>query len=97
MTQGSEVNSVTEPSVLKVIPIAEGPICISRKLNHVKDLLLKPFIKEGKSCTKGSTHFLNKSQLEVCDDTIDIACNMITLYTRIPTQFRYLSNKQLFN
>lgn len=76
MTQDSEVISGMELSDLKIICIVGNPKCTTRKLSYVMDLLLKPFIKEVKSYTKGSTHIFSKFQQEVCDNKRNITFDL---------------------
>ena len=55
---------VTEPSDLKLRPIVTGPICPTRPLTNLTDILLKPFLLKAKSYVRDNLDFLSKFSRE---------------------------------
>ena len=55
--QQKEYVHITEPSDLKLRPIVAGPICSTRLLCNLTDILLKPFLLHLKSYIKDNLDF----------------------------------------
>ena len=55
--QQKEFVHIIEPSDLKLRPIVAGPICPTRPLNNLIDILLKPFLLNVKSYVKDNLDF----------------------------------------
>ena len=68
--QNSEVFNIKEPQDLKVKPVVVGPKFPTRKLSQSIDILLKPFLKHGKSYIRDSINFLYE-----CDRNTDENAN----------------------
>ena len=51
---------IIEPSDLKLRPIVSGPICATRPLSNLIDILLKPFLLHIKSYVKDNLDFSSK-------------------------------------
>ena len=68
--QQKEYVHMIEPSDLKLRPIAAGPICPTRPLSNLIDILLKPFLLHVKSYVKDNLDFLSKCSRENYEDTL---------------------------
>ena len=55
--QQKEYVHITEPSDLKLRPTVAGPICSTRPLSNLTDILLKPFLLHLKSYIKDNLDF----------------------------------------
>ena len=58
--QQKEYVHMVEPSDLKLRPIAAGPICPTRPLSNLTDILFKPFLLHVKSYVNDNLDFLSK-------------------------------------
>ena len=56
--QNSEYVEILEPDDLKLRPIVGGPVCPTRPLSNLLDILLKPFILHVKSYIKDNMRTL---------------------------------------
>ena len=86
--QQKEYVHIIEPSNLKLRPIVAGPICPTRPLSNLIDILLKPFLPHVKSYIKDNLDFLSKCSRENYEDTSLVMLNVVNLYTNIPHTFR---------
>ena len=68
--QHKEYVHIIEPSDLKLRPIVAGPICSTRPLSNLIDILLKRFLLHGKSYIKDNLDFLSKCSRENYEDTL---------------------------
>ena len=68
--QQKEYVHVIEPSDLKLRLIVAGPICPTRPLSNLIDILLKPFLLHVKSYFKDNLDFLSKCSRENYEDTL---------------------------
>ena len=86
--QQKEYVNIIEPSDLKLRPIVAGPICPTRPLSNLIDILLKPFLLHIKSYVKDNLDFLSKSSRENYEDNLLVMFDVVNLYTNIPHTFR---------
>ena len=82
--QQKEYVHIIEPSDLKLRPIVAGPICPTRPLSNLIDILLKPFLLHVKSYVKDNLDFLSKCSRENYEDTLLVTFDVVNLYTNIP-------------
>ena len=85
--QKSEYIETLEPNDLSLRPIVAGPICPTRNLSNLIDILLKPFIIHVKSYIKDSVDFLNKCKRQSSDSNLLVTFDVKSLYTSIPHEF----------
>ena len=85
--QNSEIDETFEPNDLKLGVIVGGRKCLTRKLIHLIDILLKPFLKHIKSVICDSLHFVNKCPRKVDEDTEIVTFDVVNLYARILHEF----------
>ena len=85
--QQKEYVNIIEPSDLKLRPIVAGPICPTRPLSNLIDILLKPFLLHVKSYVKDNLDFLSKYSRENYEDTLLVTFHVVSLYTNIPNTF----------
>ena len=85
--QQKEYVHIIEPSDLKLRPIVAGPICPTRPLSNLIDILLKPFLLQVKSYVKDNLDFLSKCSRENYEDTLLVTFDVVSLYTNIPHTF----------
>ena len=85
--QQKEYVPIIEPSDLKLRPIVAGPICPTRPLSNLIDILLKPFLLYIKSYVKDNLDFLSKISRENYEDTLLVTFDVVILYTNIPHTF----------
>ena len=85
--QQKEYVHIIEPSDLKLRPIVAGPICPTRPLSNLIDILLKPFLLHVKSYVKDNLDFLSKCLRENYEDMLQVTSDVVNLYTNIPHTF----------
>ena len=85
--QQKEYVHTIEPSDLKLRPIVAGPICPTRPLSNLIDILLKPFLLHVKSYVKDNLDFLSKCSRENYGDTLLVTFDVVNSYTNIPHTF----------
>ena len=85
--QQKEYVHIIEPSDLKLRPIVAGPICPTRPLSNLIDILLKPFLLHVKSYVKDNLDFLSKYSRENYEDTLLVTFDVVNLYTKLPHTF----------
>ena len=86
--QQKEYVHIIEPSDLKLRPIVAGPICPTRPLSNLIDILLKTFLLHVKSHGKDNLDFLSKCSRKNYEDTLLATFDVVNLYTNIPHTFR---------
>ena len=72
---------------LKVIPIAGGPKCSTRKLSELIDASSKPFLKHTKRCIRDSVEFLDKCDRNTDGNAAIATFDVVGLYTNIQHTF----------
>ena len=82
-----EYAHIIEPSDLTLRPIVAGPICPTRPLSNLIDILLKTFLLHVKSYVKDNLDFLSKCPRENYEDTLLVTFDVVNLYTNIPHTF----------
>ena len=85
--QQKEYVHMIEPSDLKLRPIAAGPICPTRPLSNLIDILFKPFLLYVKTYVNDNLDFLSKYSRENYEDTLLVTFDVVSLYTNIPNTF----------
>ena len=85
--QQEEYVHINEPSDLKLRPIVAGPICPTRPLSNLIDILLKPFLLHVKSYVKDNLDFLSKCSRENYKDTLLVTFDEVNLHANIPHTF----------
>ena len=85
--QQTEYVHIIEPSDLKLRPIVAGPICPTRPLSNLIDILLKPFLLHVKSYVKDNLDFLSKCSRENYEDTLLVTFDVASICTNIPHTF----------
>ena len=85
--QQKEYVYIIEPLDLKLGQIETGPICPTRPLSNLIDILLKPFLLHFKSYVKDNLDFLSKRSSENYEDTLLVTFDAVNLYTNIPHTF----------
>ena len=85
--QQKEYVHIIESSDLKLRPIVAGPICPTRPLSNLIDILLKPFLLHVKRYSKDNLDFLSKCSRENYEDTLLVTFDVVNLYTNIPYTF----------
>ena len=68
--QQKEYVHIIDPLDLKPEPIVAGPICPTRPLSNLTDILLKPFLLHVKSYVKDNLDLLSKCSRENYEDTL---------------------------
>ena len=71
------------PSDLKLRPLVAGPICPTKPLSNLTDILLKPFLLHVKSYVKDNLDFLSKCSRKNYEDTLLVTLDVVNLYTKI--------------
>lgn len=72
------------PSDLSFLPIVAGPVCPTRRLSDMIDILLQPFMTKIASYIKDDFHFLNFILDEVPEDSLLCTLDVVSLYSNIP-------------
>ena len=85
--QQKEYVHIIEPLDLKLRQIETGPICPTRPVSNLTDILLKPFLLHVKSYVKDNLDFLSKCSRENYEDTLLVTFDVVNLYTNIPHTF----------
>ena len=85
--QQKEYVHIIEPSNLKLRPIVAGPICPTRPLGSLIEILLKPFLTHVKIYVKDNLDFLPNCSREDYEDTLLVTFDVVNLYTNIPHTF----------
>ena len=85
--QQKEYVHINETSDLKLRPIVAGPICPTRPLSNLIDILLKPFLLHVKSYVKDNLDFLSKCSRKNYEDTLPVTFDVVNLYTNTPHTF----------
>ena len=78
---------IIELSDLKLRPIVAGPICPTRPLSNLIDIILKLFLLHVKSYVKDNLDFLSKYSRENDEDTLLVTFDVVNLYINIPHTF----------
>ena len=78
---------IIELSDLKLRPIVAGPICPTRPLSNLIDIILKLFLLHIKSYVKDNLYFLSKYSRENDEDTLLVTFDVVNLYPNIPHTF----------
>ena len=74
---------IIEPSDLKLRSIVAGPICPTRPLSKLIDILLKPFLLHVKSYVDDNLDFSSKSSRENYEDTLLETFEVVNLCNKI--------------
>ena len=69
---------------LKLRPIVAGLSCLTHRLSHLLDILLRPYTEHVKSNLRVTTAFLNNLQDKVPPHTILASFDIEALYSNIP-------------
>ena len=85
--QQKEYVHIIEPLDLELRQIETGPICPTRPVSNLTDILLKPFLLHVKSYVKDNLDFLSKRSSENYEDTLLVTFDSVNLYTNIPHTF----------
>ena len=85
--QNDEYIEVLEPIDLKVRPIVAGPMCPTRPLSALIDILLKPFVTHINSYIRENLDFLKKCSRVNNENTILVTFDVTSLYTNIPHDY----------
>ena len=78
---------IFELSDLKLRPIVAGPICPTKPLSNLIDILLKLFLLHVKSYFKDNLDFLSKCSRENYEDILLVAFDVVNFYINIPHTF----------
>ena len=85
--QQKEYVHIIEPLDLKLRPIVAGPICPTRPLSNLIDILLKAFPLHVKSYVKDNLDFVSKCSRENYEDILLVTFDAVNLHTNIPHTF----------
>ena len=85
--QQKEYVHFIEQSDLKLRPIVAGPICPTKPLSNLINILLKPFLLHVKSYVKDNLDFLSKCSTESYEDTLLVTFDVVKSYTSLPHTF----------
>ena len=72
---------IIEPSELKLRRIVAGPICPTRPLSNLIDVLSKPFLLHVKSYVEDNLDFLSKRSRENFEDTLLVTFDVVNILT----------------
>ena len=86
-SKNDEYIKVLEPIDLKVRPIVAGPMCPTRPLSALIDILLKPFVTHLNSYIRDNLDFLKQCSRVNSENTILVTFDVTSLYTNIPHDY----------
>jgi hypothetical protein len=84
LEQHTECIKILNPDDLKFRPIVGGPNCVTQRLSHFIDIILKPLCCEVPSFIRDDLEFLNHLPTTVNPNSELISFDVVSLYTNIP-------------
>ena len=84
LVQHTECIKILNPDDLKFRPIVGGPNCVTQRLSHFIDIILKPLCCEVPSFIRDDLEFLNHLPTTVNPNSELISFDVVSLYTNIP-------------
>jgi len=86
-SRNSEYVELLAPQDLTLRPIVGGPVCPTRPLSNLLDILLKPFIVHVNSYIKDNLDFLSKCSRDNKETSVLVTFDVKSLYTSIPHEY----------